>query len=67
MSLHKMSDILSNTKYISEELQSNPIPYDYRSERVDAEDLIRYAMENYSLLEMIVSVAKDCKSLGVKL
>ena len=67
MSLQKMSEIVSNTKYIGEELQNNPIPYNCRTESINAEDLIRYAMENDWLLEMIVSVAKDCKSLGVKL
>jgi siroheme synthase (precorrin-2 oxidase/ferrochelatase) len=67
MSLLALKEIISEVDFLQGELKENSIPIDIRNEEVTAKDLIDYAMEHEHLLEQVITLARKCNKLGIKL
>ena len=67
MSLSELKHVISEVDFLQGELEENSIPIDIRNEGVTAKDLINYAMEYDHLLEQVITLARKCKKLGIRL
>ena len=65
MNLQAMREIVSNTDLLNEVLRNEArIPFNMRSEQVEAEALIEYAKENAWVLEMAISIANKVEKMS---